>query len=191
MHGQIRIAVVSLWFPLLALATEPESRNLRLVKGTESVLDVNGLTRVAVGNPSIVDVKLVASHQLLLVGLKRGTTTVQVWRGEQHRDTFSVSVVDEAAAESKPNEPAAPSLHAGEEEGPPSTPLELGVGAQVVLNIAGIQRVAIGDPDVCDVRPMGNSTLKLIGQHKGVTTLIVWKAGGARLEYTIHVRGGR
>lgn len=190
MHGMLRVVVVSLWFPLVALATEPQQRNLRLVKGTESVLDVNGMTRVAVGNPAVVDVKVIAPNQLLLVGVQKGTTTVQVWRGDQHRDTFTVSVVDEELSGLKPNGPAVPlsSVSVGEDA---ANDLDLAVGAQKVLTIPGIQRVAIGDPDICDVKVNGNSQLRLIGVHKGVTTLIVWKTGGARLEYTIHVRGAQ
>lgn len=67
-------------------------------------------------------------------------------------------------------------------------PISLGVGTQKVLTVPGIQRVAIGDPAVAELRTIGNSQLLLIGQAEGKTTLLVWKTSGQRLSYLVTVR---
>ncbi len=65
--------------------------------------------------------------------------------------------------------------------------VSLGVGTQKVLSISGIQRVAIGDPSVADVKALGSNQLLVIGQGEGRTTLLVWKSNGQRLSYMVVV----
>ena len=67
-------------------------------------------------------------------------------------------------------------------------PISLGVGTQKVLTVPGIQRVAIGDPAVAELRTIGNNQLLLVGQAEGKTTLLVWKTSGQRLSYLVTVR---
>lgn len=67
-------------------------------------------------------------------------------------------------------------------------PLALGVGTQKVITVPGIQRVAVGDPNVADVRTIGNNQLLIIGSAEGKTTLLVWKTSGQRISYLISVR---
>lgn len=66
--------------------------------------------------------------------------------------------------------------------------LALGVGTQKVLTLPGIQRVAVGDPSVADVKTIGNNQLLIIGSSEGKTTLLVWKTGGQRVSYLVSVR---
>ncbi|MGQ0508234.1 MAG: type II and III secretion system protein family protein [Myxococcaceae bacterium] len=63
----------------------------------------------------------------------------------------------------------------------------LGVGTQRVLNVPGLQRIAIGDPAVADAKPLGTNQILVTGQSEGRTTLMVWKAGG-HVTYQISVR---
>lgn len=67
-------------------------------------------------------------------------------------------------------------------------PLPLGVGTQKVITVPGIQRVAVGDPNIADVRTIGNNQLLIIGSSEGKTTLLVWKTSGQRISYLISVR---
>ncbi len=67
-------------------------------------------------------------------------------------------------------------------------PVSLGVGTQKVLTVPGIQRVAVGDPAIADVRTIGNNQLLIIGSAEGKTTLLVWKTSGQRISYLISVR---
>ncbi len=65
--------------------------------------------------------------------------------------------------------------------------VSLGVGTQKVLSITGIQRIAIGDPGVADVKALGSNQLLIIGAGEGRTTLLVWKTNGQRLSYIVTV----
>lgn len=65
----------------------------------------------------------------------------------------------------------------------PARPLNLAVGAQKSLTLPGIQRVAIGDPAIADVKTIGNNELVLIGTSAGHTTLLVWKTGVSSPEH--------
>jgi pilus assembly protein CpaC len=65
--------------------------------------------------------------------------------------------------------------------------VSLGVGTQKVLSITGIQRIAIGDPSVADVKALGSNQLLVIGSGEGRTTLLVWKTNGQRLSYIVTV----
>ena len=66
--------------------------------------------------------------------------------------------------------------------------LHLAVGAVKVITVVGTQRIAIGDPDVADVMPLGKdgSEIQIKGVAKGMTTVLVWTAA-KRLEYKIVV----
>jgi pilus assembly protein CpaC len=52
----------------------------RVALGSQNLIQLESRpTRVALGDPSIVDLKLLSGNQLRLVGLKAGTTNVTVW----------------------------------------------------------------------------------------------------------------
>jgi len=69
-----------------------------------------------------------------------------------------------------------------------SSTIALGVGTQKVINVPGIARIAIGDPSVADVKPLGSAQVLIVGQAEGRTTLLIWKSNGSRLSYLISVR---
>lgn len=69
-----------------------------------------------------------------------------------------------------------------------SSTISLGVGTQKVINVPGIARIAIGDPSIADVKPLGSSQVLIVGQAEGRTTLLIWKSNGSRLSYLISVR---
>ncbi len=67
--------------------------------------------------------------------------------------------------------------------------IHLGVGTQTVLAVpGGVSRIAVGDPNVADVKPLGSKQMLIIGGQVGRTTLIVWRANGGRDSYLIVVR---
>ncbi|HCF56922.1 MAG TPA: secretin [Myxococcales bacterium] len=69
-----------------------------------------------------------------------------------------------------------------------SSTISLGVGTQKVINVPGIARIAIGDPSIADVKPLGSAQVLVVGQAEGRTTLLIWKSNGSRLSYLISVR---
>ncbi|MFO7155240.1 MAG: pilus assembly protein N-terminal domain-containing protein [Pseudomonadota bacterium] len=67
--------------------------------------------------------------------------------------------------------------------------IHLGVGTQKVLKIrGGIQRIAVGNPEIADVRPLGDGEILVVGVREGRTTLLVWRASGARDSHLVVVR---
>ncbi len=76
---------------------------------------------------------------------------------------------------------AAPAVHAAQ-------PLNLGLNESRYMEISGLNRVAVGNPEVADVQLISGSELLLIGKKAGSTSLLVW-GGGARQEYLVTVSG--
>jgi pilus assembly protein CpaC len=67
--------------------------------------------------------------------------------------------------------------------------LTLGVGQQKTLTLRNVQRVAIGDPEVADVKQIGGgSELLLTGVGEGRTSLLVWFRDERRMSYSVVVR---
>ncbi len=65
----------------------------------------------------------------------------------------------------------------------------LGVGQQKTITLRNVQRVAIGDPEVADVKQVGGGNELLItGVGEGRTSLLVWQQGERRLSYVVVVR---
>ncbi|HEY6909450.1 MAG TPA: pilus assembly protein N-terminal domain-containing protein [Myxococcales bacterium] len=66
--------------------------------------------------------------------------------------------------------------------------INLGVGQQRVIRVANVARVAIGEPEVADVKQVGGGELLITGVGEGRTSLLVWRTGEARLSYSVVVR---
>jgi len=57
-------------------------------------------------------------------------------------------------------------------------PVRLSPGAQEVLRVPGVTRIALGDPAVADVTPTSRGELLLLGKRLGRTTLTLWTPRG-------------
>src|SRR5882724_7760813 len=67
--------------------------------------------------------------------------------------------------------------------------ISLGVGQQKVIQLGSVARVAIGEPEVADVRQVGGGgELLITGVGEGRTSLLVWRQNDARLSYLVVVR---
>lgn len=66
--------------------------------------------------------------------------------------------------------------------------ISLGVGTQKVITVPGIQRIAVGDAAIADVKTIGNNQILIIGGSEGKTTLLIWKSSGQRVSYLVSVR---
>ncbi|TMA45198.1 MAG: secretin, partial [Deltaproteobacteria bacterium] len=72
---------------------------------------------------------------------------------------------------------------------PEGAVIALGVGQQKVIQLGNVARVAIGEPEIADVKQVGGgSELLITGMGEGRTSLLVWRANGTRLSYTVVVR---
>ncbi len=62
---------------VLSLSAVPET--LRLAPGTQEVLKVPGVSKVALGNEDIADVRPTGKGELLLLGKQKGRTSLMLW----------------------------------------------------------------------------------------------------------------
>ncbi len=67
---------------LAALPAGAEEPPLELTPGSQRVIDVPGLRRVAVANPEVADVKVVNANQLLVIAQRRGRTSLTLWTSQ-------------------------------------------------------------------------------------------------------------
>lgn len=63
-----------------------------LARGKTRDLTLSGLTRVAVGDPSIADVKVLGASLLRITAGKAGKTTVIVWKDKGERREYPIIV---------------------------------------------------------------------------------------------------
>jgi Flp pilus assembly secretin CpaC len=175
--------------PLTVLAAQTEGplpTQVQLIPGGQKVLTVPGLTRLAVGNADVADIKALGNNQVLLVGRAPGETTVRIWRqGGSAAFEIKLQVAKGHAPVVAPvpvtiSRPA-PASASGEEE------LTLVKGEKRVLALRGISRIAVGDPEIADVELLGNDKLLLkAGKQVGGTSVIVWM-GEERKSFLVHV----
>lgn len=79
-----------------ARAEAKPSEKVELAPGSQTLLAFPGVTRVALGDPSIAEVKVEPGGQLLLTGLAEGRTTLLVWRGRDPEKREVVVVLGRA-----------------------------------------------------------------------------------------------
>ncbi|WP_224368551.1 pilus assembly protein N-terminal domain-containing protein [Hyalangium versicolor] len=65
--------------------------------------------------------------------------------------------------------------------------LTVRAGSSKTLELVGLTRLALGNPDVADASVVGGGDVRIDGLKAGETTLLVWTASG-RKEYRIVVK---
>jgi pilus assembly protein CpaC len=65
---------------------------LEVPVGSSRVIQVPGLSKIAVGDPSVAGVRSVGGSQVLVIGTAEGRTTLMVWKGNGQRVTYTVVV---------------------------------------------------------------------------------------------------
>ena len=69
-----------------------------------------------------------------------------------------------------------------------ATPLSVSVNESRYVQEAGLNRVAVGNPEIADVQLLSAREFLLVGKKAGSTSLLVWGANG-RQEYLVTVTG--
>ena len=130
-------------------------QRLSLVAGAQRELNVPGLTRIALGDVSVVDVRTTGDGRVLFRAGLPGKTNVFVWTRDARRFEYGVEVT-----------PAVTDA---------SVPLRVGI-QQVVGFRDTLTHVSTDDPNVCEVQVLGDHDheLLLIPLKPGITTLQVW-----------------
>ncbi|UCD84721.1 MAG: pilus assembly protein N-terminal domain-containing protein [Deltaproteobacteria bacterium] len=70
-------------------------KTISLVLGRSEVVDFPGVVRVAVGDATIADVKVIARRQIMITGISKGVTNVTIWKGDGRKDSLLVRVLTE------------------------------------------------------------------------------------------------
>lgn len=91
MRGFWTASVLGMCIPTLAAAAVSD---VRVPVGGQQVISIGGeISRLAVGDPAIADVKLISARELRVLGAKPGTTDLIVWRqGQNEPATYHLSV---------------------------------------------------------------------------------------------------
>lgn len=171
------IVAAVVFMPCLGLAAEGEA--IRLRAGEEKTVDVGAYSRLAIGQPEVAFVK--ASKEpgkLTVIGRNAGKTTLQVWRKGEGRISYLVTV---HGGDAQASTPPAPQPTA-------QTKVPLFVGEQRALAVTDVSRIALGDPEIAEVRVEKSGELVMTGRSEGATSLIVWPKKGERQEYELSVR---
>jgi len=69
-----------------------DSTTINLGVGSQKVLNVPGLTRISVGDQSVIEVKSLGSNQILVLGQAEGKTTLLVWKSSGQRISYLITV---------------------------------------------------------------------------------------------------
>jgi len=67
-----------------------QEETINLVIGQQRVLKLPGVTRIAIGNPSVADVKVTGGSDILITATGEGVTELPVWRGTRV-STFAIT----------------------------------------------------------------------------------------------------
>ncbi|MFL5321784.1 MAG: type II and III secretion system protein family protein [Myxococcaceae bacterium] len=84
------LMLAALFVPVVSHAQEGSQISLGV--GTQKVITVPGIARIAVGDPSIADVKTIGNNQILIIGAGEGKTTLLIWKSSGQRISYLVSV---------------------------------------------------------------------------------------------------
>ncbi|MFP2932464.1 pilus assembly protein N-terminal domain-containing protein [Pyxidicoccus sp. 3LG] len=89
-HAAALVALVALVGSGSALAQEGNTFSLGV--GSQKVLSIPGMSRVALGDPTIATATTLGSNQLLITGLSEGKTTLLVWKTSGQRVSYIIAV---------------------------------------------------------------------------------------------------
>ncbi|WP_224362028.1 type II and III secretion system protein family protein [Hyalangium versicolor] len=73
-------------------ALAQEGTTLALGVGTQKVITIPGITKIALGDASIAEVKNLSNNQILITGQAEGKTTLLVWKSSGQRVSYLIAV---------------------------------------------------------------------------------------------------
>lgn len=92
-HSALRRALMlAILVTLPTTAWAEEDTTIALGVGTQKVINVPGIARIAVGDPSIADIKTLGNSQVLIIGAGEGRTTLLIWKANGTRLSYLISV---------------------------------------------------------------------------------------------------
>ena len=92
----VRAVMASFALALCSVASGAgEATRIDLETGASTILNLKGVTRIAVGNSQIVQVTTVNPREVLIFGKTRGSTTVDIWVSDKNRRSYRIFVAPE------------------------------------------------------------------------------------------------
>ena len=87
-------ATLGVFLALLLAGTSQaqEGSTIALGVGTQKVVTIPGITRIALGDPSIAEVRTIGNNQVLIVGQAEGKTTLLIWKSSGQRVSYLIAV---------------------------------------------------------------------------------------------------
>ncbi len=90
MKSLVLVFLISLSFSIFVFAGETTTINMGV--GQQKVINVPGLKRAAIGDPSVLDAVPIGQNQLILTAKKHGRTTLILWLRGGKRKTYSIYI---------------------------------------------------------------------------------------------------
>ncbi len=89
------IRICCFFIMILVTETAMAQENLVMDVNQSTCLNTGGeIARIAIANPAIADVTVIAKTELLIVAKKSGTTTLYIWTSDGMRQEYAVSILD-------------------------------------------------------------------------------------------------
>ena len=85
----------------ISTITHATGKELLLFQGQVKVMQIGDVERVAVGNGNIVSTSIIKDGQLIIIGEKKGVTTMHIWKGDGRESDYKVTVSAEDASGSQ------------------------------------------------------------------------------------------
>lgn len=160
---------------LIEVANKAASRNgpttatgVSLLQAERKVLSLPPIKRIAIGDPSIADARLLGKSELEVVGNSSGATTLLIWLEDDKRLEYELRV----DGSNNVTRPA----------------VTVRVGGKQHLEFNNVRRIALADPEVAHVELGARQSLDIVGKREGKTTLIVWYGDDTtRFDYEVTV----
>lgn len=95
MNFKSRLIYLIIVAGMLAWIGTPSAQvtHIQLLLGEQKAIDVTNVVRVAVGDPSIADVKIIDEREMLVTGLSAGVTSLTIWDKAGNKQEFSIKVL--------------------------------------------------------------------------------------------------
>jgi Flp pilus assembly secretin CpaC len=171
----ILVSLVSL--SAAAARADDSVQTLSVAAGDQVVLQTTELRRVAIGDPSVVEIKPIGAQGVIVTGIREGSTTLLIWSGDKNQlRTYAVKVTATVAA------PAPGPVEDFRCDG-----LVVKAGASIARHIAQLDRLSLDDSSVALIQGGPADTLTLVGLKEGSTTLVVWRRDGRSQSCTVRV----
>ena len=183
--GLVALVLLPLASALAADPVAPKATAVAVPLGKVKVVPAAGFERVVLDDPQLAAVNPRNDKELAITGLKDGTTTLWVYKKEGSPVAYRLKVgsgVTSAEAATTGDDGGIPALWA--------KPIELAVGAEMLVRTSALEGLAVVDPEVAEVRVLSDVLVVVRGLAPGTTHALIYpRGGGMPTRYEVTVKG--